>query len=108
MSRGASTAESCRRRGQHEFDPKRLWHGRELLIRQSRVGRVDQLEQLLAVALEAEASSEEVHGLASPRGDPFAKWIGFDVGVGPAVFGIHLYWCPNVDDMVADGCLILE
>ena len=108
MSRGASPAESCRRRGQHEFDSKRLRHGQELLIRQSCVGRVDQREQLLAVALEAEASSEEAYGLASPRGDPFAKWIGFDAEVGPAVSGSHLYWYPIATDMVADGCSILE
>ena len=108
MPRGPSTAESCGSRGQHEFDPKRLRHGRELLIRQSCIGRVDQRQQLLAVALEAEASSEEAHGLASPCGDPFAEWIGFDAGVGPAVFAIHLYWYPDADDMVADGCLILE
>ena len=60
---------------------------------QSGIGLVNQREQLFAVALESEASPEEVHGLANGHGGPFAIWIGFDAGVRPAVFGVHVYGC---------------
>jgi hypothetical protein len=64
------------------------------MARQARIGRVNQRQKFLAVALEMEASSEEVHGFANRHERAFAIWIGFDAGVHPAVFGVHLYGYP--------------
>jgi hypothetical protein len=76
------------------------------VTRQARIGRIDQREKLLTVALKLEASPHEVKFPASQQWGALVKWIGLNLRVDSAVLGSHVCRYPTANDLVALKCFI--
>jgi hypothetical protein len=75
------------------------------MSRQSFIGRIDQPQQLRAVALEVKPTSHELHLTPVSGRGALAKRIGFNGWNVAAILGGHRRLYPSDDDSVKLFCL---